>query len=717
MSDKNKTAAKNKNAKAKTKESAPEIVQDQRTQAQDDTEEMNDVTDEEEIRQTDDTAEDEDTDAQSDNAEYESELADDEDSEENYSKGDSEEDYKPRAKKILLAFDSQTIKKILSSYLNEAGFETICVSDGIEVFKTLFSETPDCLVVSSELPLVAGGNLCRILKNSPKLKSTPVILCSSSQSEDVKFATETSGADGFYVPSSENLHTLYGMITSCLQKFRMAKKDKSHEISDTQIIQLISQASGEQFFDLYAVRDALNASNYIWDTEQLLNHIAGVLSSVSHYDALGIILNEANIIEFYDYSDLIPENDFNDFRKICQSDFESRMTSRKDFDWKKSVLYESIIDQFEDEKCKLKSYDLFPIDASLKFPLTVHVASASLSSMNATAKNRVDYITRIYGPIIEKNNALRKSIDAEKKMRTAFERFLPSKVIDRIVAGETFEMEAIGEQRKIAVLISDIRDFTEISEKNDPKKIIEFLNRYFVHMGEIIKKHGGIIDKFEGDSIMALFGIPESHKYNGYRAVNAALEMEKEIDKVDTEDLFIPKGKFRAGIGVHYGQPLSGIFGSEEKKEYTVIGDDVNLASRIEGLTKIYGSPILITNAVKEDIEAAEADPQGSKYLNEKMDYSLRYLDNVKVKGKSIPVELYEITGVLDKYSANFTENYTRGLCQYLAGNFSGAKDYLRIAKILKPDDLASQVLLERCERFVKEPPENWDGAIALTSK
>ena len=716
MSDKNKTASKDEIAKTNAKDDTPENVQPQM-----DSEEASDEMSKEKMQQTDgiaenaDTNDSEETVTQVDEAIYENDL--DENDEENYSEDEEEKTPKSRAKKILLAFGSQTIKQILSSYLIEAGFETICVSDGIEAFKTLFSEAPDCLVLSSELPLVTGGNFCRILKNSTQLKSTPVILCSSSQSDDAKFATETSGADGFYVPSSENLHTLYGMITSCLQKFRMAKKNKPRQISDTEIIQLFSEASGEQFFDLYAVRDALNASSYIWDTEQLLSHIAGVLSSVSHYDALGIILNEANIIEFYDHSDLIHESDFEDFRKICQSDFEARVTSRKDFDWKKSVLYESIIDQFEDGKRKLKSYDLFPIDASLKFPITVHVASASLSSMNTTTKNRVDYITRIYGPIIEKNNALRKSMDAEKKMRTAFERFLPPKVIDRIVAGETFEMEAIGEQRKIAVLISDIRDFTEISEKNDPKKIIEFLNRYFVRMGEIIKKHGGIIDKFEGDSIMALFGIPESHKYNGYRAVNAALEMEKEIDKVDTQDLFIPKGKFRAGIGVHYGQPLSGIFGSEEKKEYTVIGDDVNLASRIEGLTKIYGSPILITNAVKEDIEAAEADPQGSKYLNEKMDYSLRYLDNVKVKGKSIPVELYEITGVLDKYSTNFTENYTRGLCQYLAGNFSGAKDYLRIAKILKPDDLASQVLLERCERFVKEPPENWDGAIALTSK
>ena len=714
MSDKTKTTSEKEIAKDKTPSSAPE----QEEQAQAGIQDADSTVDEPDVRQADDRAAREE--AATQDEESEGEPSDEKESEEDYSSDEQEEEEeepKPRAKKVLLAFGSQTIKQILSSYLSEAGFETICASDGIEAFKTLFSETPDCLVLSSELPLVTGGNLCRILKNTPQLKTTPVILCSSSQSDDVKFATETAGADGFYVPSSENLHILYGMINSCLQKFRMAKKNKPRQITDTEIIQLFSQASGEQFFDLYAVRDALNASSYIWDTEQLLQHIAGVLSSVSHYDALGIILNEANIIEYYDHSDLIHESDFDDFRKICQSDFESRVTSRKDFDWKKSVLYESIIDQFEDEKRKLKSYDLFPIDASLKFPITVHVASASLSSMNATTKNRVDYITRIYGPIIEKNNALRRSMDAEKKMRTAFERFLPPKVIDRIVAGETFEMEAIGEQRKIAVLISDIRDFTEISEKNDPKKIIEFLNRYFVRMGEIIKKHGGIIDKFEGDSIMALFGIPESHKYNGYRAVNAALEMEKEIDKVDTEDLYIPKGKFRAGIGVHYGQPLSGIFGSEEKKEYTVIGDDVNLASRIEGLTKIYGSPILITNAVKEDIEAAEADPQGSKYLSEKMEYSLRYLDNVKVKGKSIPVELYEITGVLDKYSSNFTENYTRGLCQYLAGNFSGAKDYLRIAKILKPDDLASQVLLDRCERFVKERPENWDGAIALTSK
>ena len=237
-------------------------------------------------------------------------------------------------------------------------------------------------------------------------------------------------------------------------------------------------------------------------------------------------------------------------------------------------------------------------------------------------------------------------------------------------------------------------------------------------MGNSIKKHGGTIDKFMGDEIMALFGVPESYKYNGYRAANAALEMMQEIEKLDISMLNIPDGcDFKVGIGIHYGLPISGTIGSEDKKEYTVIGDDVNIASRIEDLTKLYGASILITDAVKKDIEAAESDMEFGRYLTKHMEHHLRYLDNVKVKGKFIPVEIFELYSDAEKYSDNFTENFSKGLYQYLMGNFNGAQDYLRIAKVLSPKDRATKVLLERCKRFIKDKPANWDGAITLTSK
>ena len=324
----------------------------------------------------------------------------------------------------------------------------------------------------------------------------------------------------------------------------------------------------------------------------------------------------------------------------------------------------------------------------------------------------------IYSPVFEKIITYNKSISTEHKIRNAFSRFLPPKVIESIVEGDTSITSSIGEQRKVAILMADIRGFTEITEVNDPEKVVTFLNQYFSLMGNIIKKHGGTIDKFMGDAIMALFGVPESYKYNGYRAANAAAEMIREIEKMDTSFLTIPDNcPFHVGIGIHYGLPIAGTIGSEDKKEYTVIGDDVSLSSRIQDLTKLYGTSILITDAVKKDIEDAETDIEFGRYLAKHEHYNLRYLDNVKVKGKSIPVQIFELYSNDDIYSNNFIENFSKGLYQYLAGNFNGAQDYLRIAKVLAPKDKATIVLLERCKKFIKARPQNWDGAVTLTTK
>lgn len=621
-------------------------------------------------------------------------------------------------KKILIANESSTITALLKQCLESEGWTVESTGDGIEALKKIFKDQPDCLIASTDLPTVNGYDLTHIIKNIDGLKNTAIIISSSDQENDSRFWAETNKSDAFFVPSSENLQTLTLMVDKFTEKYAGRKKAQSREMTEEDLIKTITTTFGEELFELYMTREAFNVENYIWDMEHLLTQLTKTISSIYNYDVLGIIVNEDRVIEYYDRSDSISKPDFEDFRTICQNDFSTRITARKDYNWQNSVFIESVIEQFNPKKEKLKNYDIFPVDQTNKFPFTIHVATSGHSSMNTRTQKRLDFLTNVYSPIIEKIITYNKSIKAEQKIRNAFSRFLPPKVIEGIVAGDNFVTLSVGEQRKVAILMADIRGFTAITERNEPEKVVTFLNMYFSLMGNIIKKHGGTIDKFMGDEIMALFGVPESYKYNAYRAANAAIEMIQAIENLDTSVLDLPEDMpFKVGIGIHYGLPISGTIGSEEKKEYTVIGDDVNLASRIEDLTRHYGAPILITDSVKKDIEDAETDTEYGRYLTNIPEYHLRYLDNVKVKGKSIPVEIFELYSDKERYSENFLEYFNKGLFQYLSGNFNGAQDYLRIAKVLSPKDKATKVLLDRCKHFVKNRPEHWDGAITLNSK
>ena len=239
-------------------------------------------------------------------------------------------------------------------------------------------------------------------------------------------------------------------------------------------------------------------------------------------------------------------------------------------------------------------------------------------------------------------------------------------------------------------------------------------------MGKIIIKHGGTIDKFMGDAIMALFGAPESYIYNGNRAANAALEMTEAIKEIDTSLLNLDGNSFKVGIGINYGSPIAGTIGSEEKKEYTVIGDDVNIASRVESLTKLYGTEILITESVKKDIDSVlEAEKEKTLLKTEEasIPHLIRHIDNVKVKGKSKAVKLYEINTNVNKYSDFFLENYQKGLNQYEMGNFKTAEEYFQKAYSENSCDNAASVMLKRCKEFLLQKPANWDGAISLKIK
>ncbi len=250
-------------------------------------------------------------------------------------------------------------------------------------------------------------------------------------------------------------------------------------------------------------------------------------------------------------------------------------------------------------------------------------------------------------------------------MRNAFSSYLSSDLLDQLVQNPD-SLSLGGEKKELTILFSDIRGFTSISESMDPVSLINLLNRYFTPMTNAVLEHGGMLDKYIGDAVMAFFNAPVDVKNHADSTCHAALEMIQKLDKLNQELKVEDINPIRIGIGINTADVVVGNMGSDTRFNYTVIGDGVNLASRVEGLTKNYGVDILIT-----EFTVAK--------LTEEFIY--RKIEPVKVKGKDEAVLLYELMTYSEK-SLIVKELYDEALKIYIEGDLSKAQELF--SKIVK---------------------------------
>ena len=220
-----------------------------------------------------------------------------------------------------------------------------------------------------------------------------------------------------------------------------------------------------------------------------------------------------------------------------------------------------------------------------------------------------------------------------KYVENLFGKFVSPQVLEKLLT-EKKNISMEGQRKIMTVLFSDIRGFTELSETTPADEVILILNEYLTEMVEVILKHNGTLDKYIGDAIMAFYNDPIEMEDHALRAVKTAVEMKETLDKLNKKWKSEGKPVLNMGIGINTGEMIVGHLGSPRLVDYTVIGDNVNLASRIEGLNKEYGTNIIIGEAtyeeVKDDIEAV-------------------YLDECKVKGKQNAVKIYSVTGIKNR--------------------------------------------------------------------
>ncbi|MEO6861537.1 MAG: GAF domain-containing protein [Microcoleus sp.] len=298
-------------------------------------------------------------------------------------------------------------------------------------------------------------------------------------------------------------------------------------------------------------------------------------------------------------------------------------------------------------------------------------------------------------------------ISREKRMKTTMSRYMTSGVVDKIMAlGEGSLM--VGERKEVTILFSDIRGYTTLTENLGASEVVALLNQYFETMVEAVFHYEGTLDKFIGDALMAVFGAPlplnppESH---GWMAVQSALDMRRRLKEFNASRP--SEEQFRFGIGISSGEVVSGNIGSEKRMDYTVIGDAVNLSSRLEQLTKEYGCDIILSeftyNLCSERIWARE-------------------LDKVRVKGKNQPVGIYELLQIssepLNGETERFLELYNNGRHAYIARNFQQAINWFEAALAMRPSDRPVEVQIERSLSYLEvPPPDDWDGVHTMTTK
>ncbi|TGM47981.1 adenylate/guanylate cyclase domain-containing protein [Leptospira biflexa] len=220
----------------------------------------------------------------------------------------------------------------------------------------------------------------------------------------------------------------------------------------------------------------------------------------------------------------------------------------------------------------------------------------------------------------------------EANTKQMMERFLPSQLVSEFYKNKV-QLEPGGENKEVTILFSDIRSFTKFSEQRTAEEVVLFLNEYLSRMTDVIFKFNGTIDKFIGDAIMTVFGAPFKNEDDALRAVKTAVEMIRELTKLN-QKMDLGSDDLKVGIGIHTGEAIVGNIGSDRRLDYTVIGDNVNLASRIEGLTKHYGCSILISDTTYLQIEGKYGDSDG---------FVVREIDRVVVKGKSKAITIYEV--------------------------------------------------------------------------
>jgi class 3 adenylate cyclase/HAMP domain-containing protein len=322
-------------------------------------------------------------------------------------------------------------------------------------------------------------------------------------------------------------------------------------------------------------------------------------------------------------------------------------------------------------------------------------------TVNTEGNNELKILEKAFNSMIQ--NLLKARLQLQELIK-AYSRFFPHEFLTHLNKKSITDLKlGDGIKENMCILFSDLRAFTTISEQMTPEESFRFLNSYFSQIAPIIKRHSGFIDKFIGDAIMAIFSSEPD------KAVQAGIDMFHQLKKYNQIQEHENNPYVNMGIGIHSGPIMLGTIGEETRMETTVISDTVNLASRLESMTKIYGISLIISEAVYNELKQPEK-------------FAIRMIDSVKAKGKKKAVMIFEV------YNADFPEifdkktstlkDFQKGMELYYLKKLTEAKKLFEKCLSVFPEDKVSEIYIKRCDHYLKVGlSDDWDGVTKLDIK
>lgn len=290
-------------------------------------------------------------------------------------------------------------------------------------------------------------------------------------------------------------------------------------------------------------------------------------------------------------------------------------------------------------------------------------------------------------------------------IRDAFSTYLAPALVDTLLESPD-SLKFDGEQREATVMFLDMAGFTAVAENTAPQELIELINRNLGAFAEVVLKHGGMIDKYIGDCIMAVWGVPLADDAHQLKSVAAAFEAIQLADVLVENESKISGAKFSIRIGLNSGTVIAGNVGGGKQFNYTVLGDQVNLASRLESVNKFYDTKVMMSDTTRSALGDA---------------FVVREIDTIRVMGKQTPVTVFELLGSKESISEkalSFANHYEKALELYRKRMFNESRELCIALLTVKPGDGATEILRQRCEMFLQQPPsEDWDGVYQMDTK
>jgi len=627
-------------------------------------------------------------------------------------------------KRVLIMEDSDIFADMLLGLFDSAKYTLERAVNGFEGIKKVYSFMPHLIITDVEMPLFKGYQVTRLLKSRKNTKTIPIIMFTSLDETKDKFWGNQAGADTYIEKNPDNFNVLISTVDDILSKDSnidfTAIEREGRKINDNTIIEIVNNLLDNKLFQTTIIGLLTELSGKVNSIEMTASGIFDLLHTICEAEIITMMIRGANrslYVYTANYGKFTKETRDN-FFGICMSDFNNLFPEFKFLTETTKHFHPSGANAK-----KILSYITIPLKIAGENFASVHIANSINEYFTVSVMENINVFAGAASPVIANALSMHELALLQKNTRTAFARYVPADVMDEII-NETTKKAGISENRNISVLFLDIRDFTNLSENSPAQSVVDFLNSFFSKMGNIIISENGHVDKFIGDAIMAVFGAFHNLDNSQANAIRAAVKMLAAMEDINKTQTLKQGKEIKVGIGINSGACILGNIGFQNKMDYTIIGDTVNLASRVESLTKLYHHPLIVSQFVYETVKDS---------------FLFRKIDNVRVKGKDKTAGIYAVYSGFQGQEGgklrsgekadipivssllvnrNTLVNYNKGLQVFYMRQWKLAEEYFLKSLETDGNDFLSSLYLERSRQFAKTPPgEDWEGVITLAEK